>query len=61
MSATLCPEPVDLRSGVTLEQILARAHEAAHADGVTGCPVCGGDMTPRELDAHCDDCGARLF
>ncbi len=61
MSATLCPESVQLRSGVSLEQILARAHETAHADGVTDCPVCCGDMTPREFDAHCDDCGAHLF
>ena len=61
MSATLCPEPVQLRSGVTLEEILARAYVRTHADGVTDCPVCAGDLTPHELDARCDDCGARLF
>ena len=60
MSATLFAEPVELRSGVTLEQVLARAQEDVHLHGVAECPVCSGDLMPHDVDAHCDDCGSRL-
>jgi hypothetical protein len=62
MSATaICPEPLTLRGGLTLDELLTRAYEDAQAYGGTDCPVCGGHLGPRELDAGCDDCGARLF
>ena len=62
MSATaVCPDPLHLRSELSLEQVLARAYEITQADGASECPVCGGDFTPHGLDARCEDCGARLF
>jgi hypothetical protein len=62
MSATATyPEPLTLRPGVTLDELLTRAHEDVETYGGTDCPVCGGYLAARELDAGCDDCGARLF
>jgi tRNA(Ile2) C34 agmatinyltransferase TiaS len=60
MSATLCEEPLQLRSVLTLEELLARAHEGVAAHGVADCPVCGGALTPAGADAQCNDCGSRL-
>ena len=60
MSATLCEEPRQVRSEVSLGQLLTRAREEVHAHGVADCPVCGGDLAPREFEARCDDCGSRL-
>ena len=47
--------------GITLGQLLARAHEAV-ASGATHaqCPVCGGRLIAESLEARCDDCGSRL-
>ena len=60
MSATLLAEPVELRSRLTLGQVLARAQEDVHLHGLAECPVCGGDLTQHDVEAHCDDCGSRL-
>lgn len=46
--------------GITLDQLLARAHEGAQAGAATDCPVCGGDMQPSLFEAECNDCGSRL-
>ncbi len=48
------------RRGITLGHLLARAHEDTHVHGVADCPVCGGHLAARALDARCDDCGAHL-
>ena len=47
--------------GITLAQLLARAHEDVHTRSTAACPVCGGALAPRDLEAHCDDCGTWLF
>jgi hypothetical protein len=46
--------------GVTIGQLLARAHEAAHAGRAADCPVCGGSLSKAGPAAHCGDCGTRL-
>ena len=61
MSATaICPEPAQLRVGLSLDQLLTRAHEDVQAYGSADCPVCGGTLVAAAADAHCDDCGSRL-
>ena len=60
MSATLCEEPLQLRSEVTLGQLLTRAHEDVHTRGAADCPVCGGALRPSAVDAECSICGSRL-
>jgi hypothetical protein len=70
MSATaICEEQVQIRrerrpcvrrGAATLDQLLTRAHEAVHARGTAGCPVCGGALAANLVDASCDDCGSRL-
>ena len=76
MSATaICEEQVQIRRerrpcvrrgaatldhAATLDQLLTRAHEAVHARGTAGCPVCGGALAANLVDASCDDCGSRL-
>ena len=53
MSATaVCEEQVQVRRerrpcgarGITLGQLLTRAHEGVHARGTADCPVCGGTL-----------------
>lgn len=46
--------------GVTLGQLLARAHEAVHAGAATGCPMCSGAIEAHGREAHCGSCGTRL-
>jgi DNA-directed RNA polymerase subunit RPC12/RpoP len=46
--------------GVTIGQLLTRAHEAAQAGTAASCPMCGGAMHAHGRDARCDDCGSRL-
>ena len=59
MSATaVCEAP--LATGITLGQLLTRAHEAAQADGKADCPVCGGTLLSDGVDAECTSCGSRL-
>ena len=61
MSATaICPEPLELRSGVTLGELLARAYEDVQAYGNAACPACDGPMHADGVDAHCIECGSRL-
>jgi hypothetical protein len=70
MSATaVCEEQLQVRrerrpcggpAGITLGQLLTRAHEGVHARGIADCPVCGGTLELRGVDAHCTDCRSRL-
>jgi hypothetical protein len=70
MSATaVCEEQLQVRherrpcalpAGVTLGQLLTRAHEAVHAHGSADCPVCGGGMRLAGHDASCASCGSLL-
>jgi hypothetical protein len=70
MAATaVCDEQIQIRrerrpcalpGGVTLGQLLTRAHEGVHARGAAECPVCGGTLAAHELDARCAGCGSRL-
>jgi hypothetical protein len=70
MSATaVCDQQVQIRrerrpcalpGGITLGQLLTRAHEDVHARGAADCPVCGGTLAARGVHAHCDDCGSQL-
>ncbi len=48
------------RRGITVAQLLARAHEDVQARGVADCPVCGGALRPAGGDAECSTCGSRL-
>jgi tRNA(Ile2) C34 agmatinyltransferase TiaS len=59
MSATAIFEPV-LATGLTLGQLLTRAHEDAQAHGKADCPVCGGTLLSNGRDAECTSCGSRL-
>lgn len=59
MAATaVCEAPV--ATGLTLGQLLARAHEDAQATGKADCPVCGGTLLSNGVDAQCTSCGSRL-
>jgi hypothetical protein len=60
MSATLCEEPVQLRSELSLEELLGRAYEDVQVHGVADCPVCGGVIDACDVDAICASCGSRL-
>ena len=70
MSATaICEEQVQVRRerrpcarprGLTLGQILTRAHEDVHARGAADCPVCRGTLVSHMGEARCGDCGSRL-
>ena len=59
MSATAVCE-VSAVAGLTLGQLLARAHEAVHDHGKADCPVCGGMLLSHGVDAECTSCGSRL-
>ena len=59
MSATaICDAPV--ATGLSLGQLLTRAHEDAQANGKADCPACGGTLLSNGLDAACTSCGSRL-
>ena len=59
MAATaVCERPV--ATGLTLGQLLTRAHEDVHADGKADCPVCGGTLLSNSGDAQCTSCGSRI-
>jgi tRNA(Ile2) C34 agmatinyltransferase TiaS len=47
-------------TGLTLGQLLARAHEDVHANGKADCPVCGNTLLSNGVDAECTSCGSRL-
>jgi hypothetical protein len=59
MAATAVYE-LPVAAGLTLGQLLARAHEEAHASGKADCPVCGGTLLSNAGDAECTSCGSRL-
>ena len=59
MSATAICEPL-FATGVTLGQLLTRAHEEARTHGKADCPVCGGTLLSNGHDAECTSCGSRL-
>ena len=48
--------------GPTLEDVVCRAWEVLGAELPAGCPVCGGELLPRESGAggHCGSCGSSL-
>jgi len=46
--------------GITLGQLLTRAHEDVHARGTAACPICGGSLQVDGVDARCADCSSRL-
>lgn len=50
----------DLDGGLTLEELLNAALEAARATGSTECPVCHARMTYTRASAACGGCGSRL-
>ncbi len=69
MAAGVCEEQVSERrdrrpcartGGVTIGQLLARAHEGVHANATADCPLCGGAMHHVALEARCVSCGSRL-
>ena len=70
MNATaVCEEPVQVRrerrpclrpGAVTLGQLLTRTHNAVLSGVEADCPVCGGTLVARDLEATCGDCGTRL-
>jgi hypothetical protein len=49
-------------SGPTLEDVVCRAWEVLGTALPAGCPVCGGELLPRESAAggHCQSCGSTL-
>lgn len=49
-------------TGPTLEDVVCRAWEVLGAELPAGCPVCGGELLPRESGAggHCGSCGSSL-
>ena len=59
MSATAVYE-TPVATGLTLGQLLARAHEHVQANGKADCPVCGGTLLSDGVDAECTSCGSRL-
>jgi DNA-directed RNA polymerase subunit RPC12/RpoP len=59
MAATaVCDAPV--ATGLTLGQLLTRAHEDVQANGKADCPVCGDTLLSNGVDAECTSCGSRL-
>jgi hypothetical protein len=46
----------------TLEDVICRAWEVLGAELPAGCPVCGGELLPRESAAggSCQSCGSTL-
>ena len=69
-TAPACEEQVQVRRerrpcarlrGVTVGQLLTRAHESVAAGSAASCPMCGAAMKARAKEAHCRDCGTRLI
>ena len=59
MSApAVCETP--LTTGITLGQLLTRAHEDVHVNDKADCPMCGGTLLSNGADAECTTCGSRL-
>jgi hypothetical protein len=56
------PRRPDADAGPTLEDVVCRAWEVLGAALPAGCPVCGGELLPRESGAggRCDSCGSSL-
>jgi len=52
----------DRDPGPTLEDVVCRAWEVLGAELPAGCPVCGGELLPRESGAggDCGSCGSSL-
>jgi hypothetical protein len=48
------------QEGITLAQLLARAHEDVQACATADCPLCGGIMERAGVQATCASCGSRL-
>jgi hypothetical protein len=48
--------------GPTLDDVICRAWEVLGAELPAGCPVCGGELLPRESAAggRCSSCGSSL-
>ena len=68
-TAAVCEEQVQVRRerrpcsrprGVTLGQLLTRAHEAVQAGASPSCPMCDGRVEPHGLEGRCGSCGTRL-
>jgi tRNA(Ile2) C34 agmatinyltransferase TiaS len=68
-TSAICEEQVSVRRdrrpcagprGVTLGQLLTRAHEAVLSGVAADCPACGGTLASHGLDGRCEDCGSRL-
>jgi hypothetical protein len=68
-ASAVCEEQVQVRrerrpcggpSGITLGQLLTRAHEGVLASGTAECPVCEGVLARSGGDAECTNCGSRL-
>ena len=47
-------------AGLTIGQLLTRAHDTVQSSGTADCPMCGGAMDARGLGARCVDCATRL-
>jgi hypothetical protein len=49
-------------SGPTLASVIDRAWEVLGAELPAGCPVCGGELTPRPpaVGGRCESCGSTL-
>jgi hypothetical protein len=56
------PRRPDAGPGPTLEDVICRAWEVLGAELPAGCPVCGGELVPRESAAggSCRSCGSSL-
>ena len=59
MSATAVYE-TPVATGITLRQLLTRAHEDVHVNGKADCPMCGGTLLSNGADAECTTCGSQL-
>jgi hypothetical protein len=69
-TAAVCEEQVQVRrprrpcvgpGGVTIGQLLTRAHEAIQVGAGVSCPVCDGRVEPQSGEGRCGSCGTRLF
>jgi hypothetical protein len=55
------PRRPETHSGPTLEDVVCRAWEVLGAELPAGCPVCGGELLPRESGGgSCGSCGSSL-
>jgi hypothetical protein len=69
-AAAVCEEQVQVRrerrpcarpGGMTVGQLLARAHEAIQLGARVSCPVCEGRVEPHGGEGLCGSCGTRLL